>query len=103
MNESFLKYLLIGEDIQQDIYRRAELLFHELWCNKDRLLFPETVKCWNISTNKNIKGRIGEKEYSLFFQFFKNERIGSSKSFSDLLLPIPLTCGGYSVFNDHKK
>lgn len=40
----FYKNLLIKEGIKQNIDDRAELLLSELWCNKDRVLFPETVE-----------------------------------------------------------
>ena len=40
----FYQNLLIKEGIKQNIDDRAELLLSELWCNKDRVLFPETVE-----------------------------------------------------------
>lgn len=40
----FYKYLLIGEGVKRDTDRRAARLFSELWCNGDRVLFPETVE-----------------------------------------------------------
>ena len=40
----FYRYLLIGEGLKEDIDKRAGLLFNELWCNGDRVLFPETVE-----------------------------------------------------------
>ena len=40
----YYRYLLIGEVIKEEVNDRAELLFNELWCNGDRLLFPETVE-----------------------------------------------------------
>ncbi len=42
--QRFYRFLLIGEDIKQNIDRRAMVLFEELWCNKDRVLFPETIE-----------------------------------------------------------
>lgn len=34
----------MGEGVQEDIDNRTMLLLNELWCNKDRVLFPETVE-----------------------------------------------------------
>lgn len=39
----YYKYMLTGEGVTEQVDERAELLFGELWCNNDRLLFPETV------------------------------------------------------------
>ena len=39
----YYKYLLIGEGVKDKTEERAELLFGELWCNNDRILFPETA------------------------------------------------------------
>ncbi|MGI6182943.1 MAG: HAD family hydrolase [Candidatus Fimadaptatus sp.] len=38
----YYEYLLIGEGVKEDVSARAKILFDELWCNKDRALFPET-------------------------------------------------------------
>lgn len=40
----YYKYLLIEEGVTENTDSKAELLFNELWCNNDRLLFPETVE-----------------------------------------------------------
>lgn len=40
----YYRYLLIGEGVHNELDSRAEHLFSELWCNNDRLLFPETVE-----------------------------------------------------------
>ena len=40
----FYRHLLIGEGIREKVDERAELLFRELWCNGDRMLFPETIE-----------------------------------------------------------
>ncbi len=39
----YYKHLLIVEGAEENIEERADLLFRELWCNNDRLLFPETA------------------------------------------------------------
>ena len=40
----FYRHLLIGEGIKTEVNIRAEFLFRELWCNGDRVLYPETVE-----------------------------------------------------------
>ena len=40
----YYKYLLIEEGVTENTDGKAEPLFNELWCNNDRLLFPETVE-----------------------------------------------------------
>ncbi len=35
--------LLIGESIKEDLEKRATVLFNELWCNNDRVLFDEVI------------------------------------------------------------
>ncbi len=40
----FYRHLLVEEGIQEDLNNRAQRLFGELWCNKDRALYPETVE-----------------------------------------------------------
>ena len=40
----YYRYLLIGEGVEDNPEEKADLLFRELWCSNDRLLFPETVE-----------------------------------------------------------
>ncbi len=40
----FYRHLLAGEGVDHDLDRRAEMLFSELWCNGDRIVYPETVE-----------------------------------------------------------
>ena len=51
----FYSYLLIGEGIENDLDKRSTLLIGELWCNKDRLLFPEAVEVLEYFHNHRIK------------------------------------------------
>jgi len=37
----YYRHLLVGEGVAQDLDARAKLLRDELWCNHDRLLYPE--------------------------------------------------------------
>jgi hypothetical protein len=43
-SKRYYYYLLKGEGVEADIENRAKLLFSELWCNNDRLLYPETIE-----------------------------------------------------------
>lgn len=40
----YYRYLLLGEGVREHVEERAGLLFRELWCNEDRLLFPEVIE-----------------------------------------------------------
>lgn len=40
----YYRYLLLGEDVTEDIESRVQLLHKELWCNNDRLPFPEIIE-----------------------------------------------------------
>lgn len=39
----YYRWMLSEEGVTDDLENRAETLFSALWCNNDRLLFPETV------------------------------------------------------------
>lgn len=39
----YYRHLLRGEGVRRDVEARADLLLGELWCNRDRALFPETA------------------------------------------------------------
>lgn len=41
--QRFYRYLLAGEGVTRDLEARAETLFSELWCNNDRLLYPDVL------------------------------------------------------------
>lgn len=47
--------LLIDEGVTESLEERAELLFSELWCNHDRLLFSKPWRCLNTSIIRAIK------------------------------------------------
>ena len=62
----YYKYLLIGEGITEDVDSRAALLFGELWCNNNRLLYPETVEVLQYFKGKGYKmGVISDTSPSL--------------------------------------
>ena len=88
----YYKYLLIGEGIQNKIEERANMLFDELWCNNDRILFPETVEVLNYFRDHGFKmGVISDTspslEYTLqllniaeyFSSFIASSLVGASK------------------------
>jgi putative hydrolase of the HAD superfamily len=59
-------YLLEEEGIKDNIEKRAELLFTEMWCNNDRLLFPEAIEVLEYFKEKGYKmGVISDTSPSL--------------------------------------
>ncbi len=62
----YYRYLLIGEGVKEKIEDRADLLFKELWCNNDRLLFPETADVLDYFRGRGFKmGVISDTSPSL--------------------------------------
>jgi len=65
-NKGYYRHMLICEGVTEEIDKRSELLFSELWCNNDRLLFPETVEVLEHFKNKGYKmGVISDTSPSL--------------------------------------
>jgi len=59
-------HLLVGESVSEDLEKRALLLFNELWCNNDRLLFPETIEVLEYFKSKGYRmGVISDSPPSL--------------------------------------
>ena len=76
----FYRHLLIGEGIREDIDDRAELLFNELWCNGDRVLFPETVEVLEYFHSHGYKmGVISDTSPSLEYTL---QQLGIAKYFT---------------------
>ena len=76
----FYQYLLIGEGLEEDIDNRAELLFNELWCKGDRVLFPETVEVLEYFHNLGYKmGVISDTSPSLEYTL---QQLGIAKYFT---------------------
>ncbi len=76
----YYKYLLIEEGVVEDLDVRAELLFHELWCNGDRKIFPETVEVLEYFKSKGYKmGVISDTSPSLEFTL---QQLGIAKYFT---------------------
>lgn len=62
----YYRYLLAGEGVTEDIDHRAALLFSELWCNNDRLPYPETVEVLEYFKSRGYKmGVISDTSPSL--------------------------------------
>lgn len=40
----YYRYMLIGEGVEEYLDNRAEFLFSNIWCNGDKILYPETVE-----------------------------------------------------------
>ena len=76
----YYRYLLIGEGVKDDLDRRAELLFNELWCNKDRVLFPETREVLKYFYENGYKiGVISDTSPSLEYTL---QQLGVAKYFT---------------------
>lgn len=76
----FYKYLLIGEGVKENIDNRSTLLFSELWCNKDRALFPETIEVLEYFHSHGYKmGVISDTSPSLEYTL---QQLGISKYFT---------------------
>lgn len=76
----FYKNLLIGEGVREDIDNRAKILFSELWCNKDRVLFPETIEVLEYFYGNGYKmGVISDTSPSLEYTL---QQLGIAKYFS---------------------
>ena len=76
----YYKYLLLGEGITEDVDERAGLLFRELWCNNDRVLFPETVEVLAYFHKRGYRmGVISDTSPSLQYTL---EQLGVAKYFS---------------------
>ncbi len=78
--QRFYRYLLIGEGVVQELDIRSEMLFSELWCNNDRLLFPETIEVLEYFYRKGYKmGVISDTSPSLEYTL---QQLGIAKYFT---------------------
>lgn len=76
----YYRFLLIGEDIADDLDKRAETLFSELWCNDDRLLFPETIEVLEYFQSEGYRmGVISDTSPSLEYTL---QQLGIAKYFT---------------------
>ncbi len=76
----YYRNMLISEGVQVDLDYRSNLLFHELWCNNDRLLFPETVEVHEYFYKNGYKmGVISDTSPSLEYSLYQ---LGISKYFT---------------------
>lgn len=81
----YYKYLLIGEGIDDNIDSRSKLLFRELWCNHERILFPETVEVLAYFQRHGYKmGVISDTSPSLEYTL---EQLGIAKYFTSFTAP----------------
>lgn len=105
----FYRHMLIGEGVTEALDERAELLFSELWCNNDRLLFPETVEVLEYFHRNGYKmGVISDTspslEYSLrqlgiaeyFTSFTASSLVGAGKP-SPIIFNAALTAQGVTA------
>lgn len=76
----FYRYLLIGEGVEDDLDKRTEKLFSELWCNGDRVLFPETAEVLEFFYGNGYKmGVISDTSPSLEYTL---QQLGIAKYFT---------------------
>ena len=88
----YYKHLLLEENIRDDLELRSKLLFEELWCNNDKIPYPETIEVLEYFRNKGYKmGVISDTspslEYTLqqldlakyFTSFTASSLVGASK------------------------
>ena len=76
----YYKYLLLGEGVTKQVEERAEMLFREIWCNNDRLLFPETVEVLEYFREHGYRmGVISDTSPSLEYTL---QQLGIAKYFS---------------------
>lgn len=65
-NKRYYRHLLLSEGITENMDKRALLLHRELWCNNDRLPFPETGEVLAYFKSKGYKmGVISDTSPSL--------------------------------------
>jgi len=76
----YYKFLLLDENIVEDLDIRSKLLLNELWCNNDRLLYPETEDVLKYFRDKGYKmGVISDTSPSLEYTL---QQIGISQYFT---------------------
>jgi len=76
----YYRLLLIGEGITEALDERAEMLFSELWCNGDRILYPETLEVLEYFHAKGYKmGVISDTSPSLEYTL---QQLGIAKYFT---------------------
>jgi len=88
----YYKYLLLEENVKDDLEQRSKCLFEELWCNNDKIPYPETIEVLEYFKSKGYKmGVISDTspsmEYTLqqlglakyFTSFTASSLVGASK------------------------
>lgn len=76
----YYKQLLIGEGVKEDIENRAALLFGELWCSNDRVLYSDTIEVLEYFYRHGYKmGVISDTSPSLEYTL---QQLGVAKYFT---------------------
>lgn len=76
----YYRHLLAGEGVQEDLGGRAELLFHELWCNNDRLVYDEVPEVLEYFQARGYRmGVISDTSPSLEYTL---QQLGIAKYFT---------------------
>lgn len=105
----YYRLMLLEENITDKLDKRSELLFSELWCNNDRVLFDDVIDTLDYFKQKGYKmGVISDTspslEYSLqklsiakyFTSFTASSLVGASKP-SPIIFNAALTAQGVSA------
>ena len=108
-NKRYYYHLLVGEGVTENLESHALILFKELWCNNDRLLFPETIEVLEYFKSKGYKiGVISDTSPSLeltlqqldiskyFTSFTASSLVGASKP-SPIIFNAALTAQGVTA------
>ncbi|MBQ4562352.1 MAG: HAD family hydrolase [Clostridia bacterium] len=78
--KKYYRYLLINEGITEDTEAKSLLLFNELWCNNDRILYPEVTEVLGYFCNRGYKmGVISDTSPSLEYTL---QQLGVNKYFT---------------------
>lgn len=105
----YYRHMLDGENVHDKAEERAELLFSELWCSNDRLLFDDVIETLDYFKQHGYKmGVISDTspslEYSLqqlsiakyFSSFTASSLVGASKP-SPIIFNAALSAQGVSA------
>jgi HAD superfamily hydrolase (TIGR01509 family) len=76
----YYKHLLLEENVKEELETRSKLLFEELWCNNDKIPYPETIDVLEYFRNNGYKmGVISDTSPSLEYTL---QQLGLAKYFT---------------------
>lgn len=78
--KAYYRLLLQDEGVQENLESRAQLLFEEMWCNNDRMLYPEVMEVLEYFKEKEYRmGVISDTSPSLQYTL---QQLGIAKYFT---------------------